>query len=50
MTWQKKAEKGKEISEDDSKKLQSEIQGVTDEFVGEIDRLMALKEEEFLQV
>lgn len=46
----KKAEKGKEISEDDSKKFQDDIQKITDKFVKEVDELMAIKEKELLTV
>ncbi len=46
----KKAEKSKEISEDDSKKFQDEIQKVTDKFVSKVDELMEAKEKEILSV
>ena len=42
----KKTEKAKEISEDDSKKFQQEIQAVTDRFVKEIDSIVEMKERE----
>lgn len=46
----KKAEKSKEISEDDSKKFQEQIQKVTDKFVAIVDDIMASKEKEILSV
>jgi len=46
----KKAEKAKEISEDDSKKFQSDIQTVTDKFVKEVDGIIEKKEQELLTV
>ena len=46
----KKAEKDKEISEDDSKKFQAEIQTVTDKFVKEVDGIITVKEKELLEV
>ena len=46
----KKAEKGKELSEDDSKKYQTEIQNITDKFIKDIDKVVKSKEEELLTV
>ena len=46
----KKAEKAKEISEDDSKKYQDQIQKVTDKFVAQVDEVMGTKEKEILSV
>ena len=46
----KKLEKDKAISEDDSKKYQTEIQTVTDEFVKKVDEVMTGKEKELLTV
>lgn len=46
----KKAEKAKEISEDDSKKFQDEIQKVTDKFTAEIDKIVAAKEQEVMSL
>ena len=46
----KKAEKAKDISEDDVKKFLDEIQKVTDKFVKEVDDLLAIKEKELLTV
>ena len=42
----KKAEKAKEISEDESKKFQGEIQTVTDKFIKQVDEVMSAKENE----
>ncbi len=46
----KKAEKDKEISEDDSKKFQAEIQTVTDKYVKDVDVVIEAKEKELLTV
>jgi len=46
----KKAEKDKLISEDDSKKIQTEIQNITDKFTKEIDTIVATKEKEVLSI
>ncbi|OIQ16680.1 MAG: ribosome recycling factor [Bacteriovorax sp. MedPE-SWde] len=44
----KKAEKAKDLSEDDSKKYQSEIQTLTDKFVKDVDVIIEAKEKELL--
>jgi ribosome recycling factor len=46
----KKAEKDKVISEDESKKIQTEIQNITDKFIKEIDIVVAAKEKEVLSI
>jgi ribosome recycling factor len=46
----KKAEKSKEISEDEVKKFLDEIQRVTDQYVKEVDALLVIKEKELLTV
>lgn len=46
----KKAEKAKEITEDDVKKFLDEIQKVTDKYVSEIDSIIETKEKELLTV
>lgn len=46
----KKAEKDKEVSEDDSKKFQAEIQTVTDKYVKDVDKVIEAKETELLTV
>ncbi len=46
----KKAEKAKEITEDDVKKFTEEIQKVTDKFVKEVDDVIASKEKELMTV
>lgn len=46
----KKSEKSKEISEDDSKKFQDQIQKVTDKFVAKVDEIMDAKEKEILSL
>jgi ribosome recycling factor len=46
----KKAEKDKEISEDDNHKGQDKVQKLTDKYVKEIDDLVEKKEQEIMQV
>ena len=46
----KKAEKGGEISEDDSRREQAEVQKLTDKHTDEIDQICKGKEEELLTV
>jgi ribosome recycling factor len=46
----KKLEKDKLLSEDDSKKIQTEIQTITDKFTKEIDTVIANKEKEVLAI
>ena len=46
----KKAEKDKEITEDDVKKFSDEIQKVTDKFVKQVDDVISAKEKELLTV
>jgi ribosome recycling factor len=46
----KKLEKNHEISEDDEKRLASEVQKATDGVISEIDELLAGKEKEILTV
>ena len=46
----KKAEKAKEITEDDVKKYSDEIQKITDKYVGEVDSVIEIKEKELLTV
>ncbi|MGI6093275.1 MAG: ribosome recycling factor [Veillonellaceae bacterium] len=46
----KKLEKDKTISEDETKKAQDEIQKLTDKYIKEIDRVMAGKEKEIMEV
>ncbi len=46
----KKAEKDKELTEDESKKFQTEIQTITDKFVSKVDEIAKVKEEEVLTV
>ncbi len=46
----KKLLKDKSISEDDEKRHESEVQKVTDRFVGEVDQALAQKEKEIMQV
>jgi ribosome recycling factor len=43
-------EKNKLISEDDSKRLQKEVQELTDTFIKKIDEIMALKEKEIMLI
>ena len=46
----KKAEKDNTISEDDSKKIQTEIQNITDKYTKEVDTVITNKEKEVLAV
>jgi len=46
----KKLVKDKEISEDDERRAQDEIQKLTDKFVTEIDKLLQVKETEMMAV
>jgi len=46
----KKAEKAKEITEDDTKKFQGEIQKVTDTFVSKVDDVISAKEKELMTI
>lgn len=46
----KKAEKNKEISEDDQHRSADEIQKLTDDFIVEIDKLVTAKEAEVMEV
>ena len=46
----KKAEKNKEISEDEKKIYESEIDDLTDEFIKKIEDITKQKEEELLTV
>jgi ribosome recycling factor len=42
--------KKKEISEDDERRAQDDVQKLTDKFVGDIDRMIADKEKEIMTV
>ena len=46
----KSEEKDKNISEDDLRKGQGEVQKVTDDFIAHVDKLISVKEEEILKV
>ncbi|MGC3964942.1 MAG: ribosome recycling factor [Rhodocyclaceae bacterium] len=46
----KDAVKAKEISEDDERRTQDDVQKLTDKAIAEIDRLLAQKEQELMQV
>ncbi len=46
----KKKEKEKEISQDEMKKNQEEIQKLTDDFIKEIDSMIAAKEKEIMEI
>ena len=46
----KKAEKAKDITEDDVKKFLDDIQKVTDKFIKEVDSIISAKEKELLTV
>ncbi|MEY4261996.1 MAG: ribosome recycling factor, partial [Pseudomonadota bacterium] len=42
--------KEKEISEDDERRSQDDVQKITDKFIAEIDKLLQLKESELLAI
>ena len=46
----KKLVKDKEISEDDERRMQDEVQKLTDKHVAEIDKIIAQKEAEIMTV
>lgn len=46
----KKMEKNGDISEDESRRVQDEIQDLTNKYIAEIDNLLAQKEKEILEV
>lgn len=46
----KKLEKTEGLSEDEARRLQGEIQELTNRFIGEIDRLLEAKEKEIMEV
>lgn len=46
----KRAFEAKEITEDDRKRLEKQIQDVTDDMIAELDRLAELKEKELMQI
>ncbi len=46
----KKMEKNKELSEDERKMAEDEIQKITDKFIEEIEKLTNKKEEELLEL
>lgn len=46
----KKAEKAKEITEDDRKETEEEIQKLTDKFIGKLDDITKAKESELLEI
>lgn len=45
----KKAEKAKEVSQDESKKLMDEIQKLTDRYVAAVDEQLSVKEKEIME-
>ncbi|MBI3544144.1 MAG: ribosome recycling factor [Deltaproteobacteria bacterium] len=46
----KKAEKDKELTQDDAKKSAEQVQKKTDDFVADVDKLLAAKEKEIMSV
>jgi len=46
----KKMEKGSEITEDDLRSLQDDVQSNTDKYVGEVDNMVDTKEKEIMEV
>ncbi len=46
----KQMEKESEISEDESKRAQDDIQDLTDKMIGEVDKILEVKENEIMEV
>lgn len=46
----KKSEKQKELSEDDSKKFQDEVQQITDSYIEKVDKIVSEKEKELMTI
>ena len=46
----KKQQKDKEISEDDLKRGQDEVQKLTDQYIADLDKALAVKEKEMMEV
>ena len=46
----KDLEKAKDISEDDERRAETEIQAITDKFVGQVDDIVSEKEQELLEI
>jgi len=46
----KKALKEKEISEDEQKKLEEEIQKITDQFIDQVEQALRVKEKEIMEI
>ena len=46
----KESLKNKEISEDDERRAQDDIQKLTDKFVADVDKQLAEKEKELMQI
>ncbi len=46
----KKSEKDKQLSEDDAKRLQGEIQKITDSFINKVEEVIINKEKEIMEV
>ena len=46
----KNLEKSKDISEDDNKRSQEDVQKLTDKFIQEIDKVLENKEKEIMEV
>lgn len=46
----KELQQEKEISEDDERRAETDIQGITDHYVEEIDKVVAAKEEELMEI
>ena len=44
------AKKEGEVSEDEARHAQDDIQKLTDDFIGQVDRIMAAKEREIMEV
>lgn len=46
----KTLQKGKEISEDEERRAQDEVQGITDKYIARIDEVLAEKEKDLMEI
>jgi ribosome recycling factor len=46
----KELQKAKDISEDDERRAQEDIQKLTDKYIAEIDKVLALKEQDLMEI
>jgi ribosome recycling factor len=46
----KQLQKEKEITEDDERRAQDEVQKITDKYVAEVDKLLEAKEKDLMEI